>query len=144
REFDADYSSQAFADVIARKVLFDVFEQSRLLTVVVNRTSQRAAESAEVSSTVNGVDVVCEAENTFGVSVVVLERDFHGQRATVRQVARLLEINRLAAQPRFPAIQLLDESRDTAAIVKLALLDGIDTLVGQPDRQPFVQERQLA
>ncbi len=95
-------------------------------------------------SAIDGVDVIGEAEDIFRIAVVVLQRDFHGQRAAVRHLAITFEIDRLFVQHRLAAIQVLDEFRYAAAVMKLVLFGGFHPLIGERDREAFVQERQLA
>ncbi len=59
------------------EVFFHVLEQPGLLAEGVDGARQRGAEAAEVRAAIDGVDVVGEAEDVFGVAVVVLQRHFH-------------------------------------------------------------------
>ncbi len=93
---------------------------------------------------IDGVDVVGEAEDVLAVAVVVLEGDFHGERAAVGQLPLSFEVDRLVVQHSFAAVQVLDELGDAAAVMKLVRLDRVHALVGQGDPQALVQERQLA
>ena len=68
--------------------------------------------------------LLAKLNSVLGVAVVVLQRDFHGERVAVRQLALALEVDRLLVQHRFAAVQVLDEFGDAAAVVKLVLLDG--------------------
>ena len=63
--------------------------------------------------------------------------------AAIRQLALAFEVNRLLVQHRLAFIQVLDELRDSAAVVKLMLLHRLRALIGQRDGEAFVQERQL-
>ncbi len=103
RQLDADHGGQTFAHVVASEILFYVLEQARSLAEVVDGAGQRGAETAQVRTAIDGVDVVGEAENRFAVAVVVLQRDFHGERAAIRQLALALEVDRLLVQDGFAA-----------------------------------------
>ena len=122
RQFHADHGRQSFANVVAGQVLFDVFEQAACLAVGIDGARERAAEAAEMRSAVHGVDVVGEAENVLRVAVVILQRHFHGEHAAVRQLALAFEMDRLFVQHALAAIQVLDELRDAAAVMKLVRL----------------------
>ena len=74
-QLDADHGDQTLAHVVAAQVLFDVFEQAHLLADEVDGAGERGAEAGEMRAAVDGIDVVGEAEDGFGVAVVVLERD---------------------------------------------------------------------
>jgi hypothetical protein len=93
---------------------------------------------------IDGVDVVGEAENRFGVGVVVLQADLHGHA-----IAFGLHVDRLIVQHLFAAIEVLDEFRDAAVVFELRGL-GLagfrigGALVGKRDQQTFVQECQFA
>ena len=76
RQLDADHGDQAFAHVVAAQVLFHVLEKAELLADGVDGAGERRAEARQMRAAVDGVDVVGEAENGFGVAVVVLEGDF--------------------------------------------------------------------
>ena len=76
----------------------------------VDGAGQRAAEAAQVRAAIHGVDVVGEAEDVFRVAVVVLQRDFHGEHAAVRQLALAFEVDRLVVQDGLAAVQCLMNS----------------------------------
>ena len=67
-----------------------------------------------MGAAVDGIDIVREAEHRVAVGVVVLEADFHAQRAAVRQFAIALEVNWLVVKNALAFIQQLDELGDTA------------------------------
>ena len=86
RNLDRNNSSETFADVVTRKagsrIFFGaVFKQACRSPESVDGTGEGSAETAEVGSTIHGVDVVGEAEQRFGVTVVILEGDLHGDGA---------------------------------------------------------------
>src|SRR5262249_39205300 len=144
RQLHADHRGQAFADVVAGQILFDVLEQTCLLAKGINRACERAAKAAEMRATGDRVDVVGEAVNAFGLAVVILWRPFDRQDAAIRQLSLAFEVNRLFVQSRLAAIEMPDELRDTAGVVKFMAFDGIDALIAQPDDEALVQKRQLA
>ena len=93
---------------------------------------------------VDGVDVVRKTEHTFGVSVVVLDADFHGDA-----IALVFHVDRFFMQHLLAAVQMLDELRDAAGVLEFGDLGfarfGVGVpLVGQRDDEALVQERQLA
>src|SRR2546423_1646251 len=109
RQLHTDYGHQAFANVIARQVFFDVFEQTHLLPSVIDGASQSGAESGEMRAAVNRVDIVGEAENRLGVRVVVLQANLH-----VDAIAIVLHIDRLIVEHLLAPVEVLDEFRDAA------------------------------
>ncbi len=143
RQLHAHHRGETFAHVIAGEIFLHVLEQAGLLSVEVDGASQRAAEPAQVRSAIHGVDVVRETEYVFRIPVVVLQRQFHGQKSAI-QLAFALKINRLLMQHGFAAIQMPDKLGDTAAVVELAHLHRIHALVGERDGEALIQERQLA
>ena len=143
RQLDRDHRHQAFAHVIAGEVFLHVLEQRQLLTGVVDGARQRGAEAGQMRSAIDGVDVVGEAEDGVRVTVVVLERDLHGDA-----VALGFHVNRLLVQYVLAAVQMLDELGDAAAVLELGALGFAGfrigrALVGEGDEQSLVQEGEL-
>ena len=68
-------------------------------------------------SAVDGVDVVGEAEDGFGVGVVVLQADFHDD-----VVSFGFHVDRLVVQDLLAAIQVLDELSDAAVVLEVGVL----------------------
>src|SRR5579864_4916012 len=116
-QLHADDRDQAFTHIVAGEILFYVFEQSHLLPGIVDGAGQSRAESGKMRASVDGIDVVGEAENRFRVRVVVLQTNFH-----VNAVAVVLHINRLVVQHLLATIQVLDEFRDAAVVLELGML----------------------
>src|SRR5262249_50781215 len=71
-------------------------------------------------------------------------RDLHIEDSTVRQILLGFEMDGLLVQHTLTAVQMLNKLRDAAAVMEFMLLDRIDPLIGELDRQPLVQECQLA
>ena len=144
RQLHADHGDQAFAHVVAGQIFFDVFEQAHLLAGVVDGAGQRSAEAGEMRAAVDSVDVVGEAEDGFGVAVVVLQADFHDDAVFLG-----FHVDRLVVQDLFAAIEVLNELRDAAVVLEVGVLGfaGLRIgrpLVGQRNEQAFVQEGELA
>ena len=144
RQLHADHRNQAFAHVVAGQIFFDIFEQAHLLPGIVDRASQRSAESRKMRAAIDGVDVVGKAEHGLGISVVVLQSDLH-----VDAVAVVFHVDGLIVQHLFTAIEMLDELRDTAIVFEVRLLGlaGLRvgrSLVGQRNQQSFVEECEFA
>ena len=87
---------------------------------------------------IDRVDVVGEAENGFGVGVVVLEADFD-----VYLVLVGFHVDRFVVQDGLAAVQMLDEFGDAAVVLELGTLGfagfriGL-ALVGERDHQSLV------
>jgi hypothetical protein len=79
RELDADHRDQAFANVVAGEILLHVLEEAERLAGGVDGAGERRAEALQMRSAIDGVDVVGEAEDRFGVGVVVLQADLAGE-----------------------------------------------------------------
>src|SRR5271157_3749392 len=95
-------------------------------------------------SAIDGVDVVGKTEDRFGVSVVVLQRDFHGHA-----LALGFHVDRLVVQNALAAIQVLDELGDAAVVLELgalgfASLGIVGPFIGERDQQALVKEGHLA
>ena len=93
---------------------------------------------------VDGVDVVGEAEDGFGIAVVVLQRD-----VDLDGVAQSLHDDGLVMQDGLAAIEMLDEFGDAAGVAELgaARLAGLGVggaLVGERDFKALVEEGHLA
>ena len=143
RQLHADHGHQTFAHVVAGEIFFYVFEQAHLLAGVIDGAGQRGAEAGEMRAAVDGVDVVGETENRFGVGVVVLQADLHGHA-----VALGFHVDGLVVQHLFAAVQVLDEFGDAAVVLEvgglgIASLGVGGALVGERDQQAFVQEGEL-
>ena len=63
RQLHADDRDQAFAHVVASKIFFYILEQAHLLPGIVDGSGKRHAEAGEVRTSIDGVDVVGEAEH---------------------------------------------------------------------------------
>ena len=68
-----------------------------------------------MAAAVNRVDVVGEAENAFGVAVVILNADFHGHA-----IALGFHVDRLVMQHRLAAIQVFYKFSDAAVVFELS------------------------
>src|SRR6266536_1066255 len=90
-------------------------------------------------SAVNRVDVVGEAENAFGISVVVLQANLHGDA-----IALGFHVDRLVMQNLFAAVQVLNEFGNSAVVFELCSLGVSCALIGERDQQAFVEESQFA
>ena len=144
RQLDADHSHQAFADIISGEILFQVFEETHLLTGCVDGARERCAKAGKMCSAIDGIDVVREGEDGLRIAVVILHRDFHHDIVALR-----LHINRFVVEGLLAAVQMLDELRDAAAVFELRMLGFAGfrvrgALIGQRDFQALVQEGQLA
>src|SRR5208283_1929359 len=94
-------------------------------------------------SAIHSVNVVRETEDRIRVAVVVLQRHFERELATVGHIALGFKINRLLVQYRFALVQVLDKLRDAAAVMKLVRFCRLYTLVVQRDGQTLVEEGQF-
>ena len=90
-----------------------------------------------MAATLHGVDVVGECQDSFGETLVVLERNLHGV-----SVDLALDVQRPKVHPTFVAIQILDERADPALEVEGVL--EVDPLIAQHNRERLVEEGELA
>src|SRR5450755_1617365 len=95
-------------------------------------------------ASVDGVDVVGEAENGFGVRVVVLHADLD-----VYVVFVGFHVDRLFVERLFAAVQMLDELGDAAVVLDFGTLGfaglGVGlAFIGERDDQALVEEREFA
>ena len=65
-KFHADHCSEAFAHIFAGEVWIVVFHRTVLAAPVIQRAGECGAESGDVRSTVNGVDVVRKGKECLG------------------------------------------------------------------------------
>src|SRR6266496_5291576 len=96
-----------------------------------------------MGSAIHGIDIVREAENCFGVAVVVLQANLHGNA-----VALGFHVNRTVVQNLLAAIQVLNELSDAAVIFELRRLGFAGfriacTFIRKRDQQAFIEESQL-
>ncbi len=143
RQLHAHHRDQAFADVVAAQILFHVFKKAHLLADIVDGAREGCAGNRKMGA-IDGIDVVREAEDGFGVAVVVLEGNIY-----FNVVARSLHDDRLVVEHGFAAVQMLDELRDAANIAELGATGfsgfGIGgALVGERDFEALVEEGHLA
>ena len=77
-ELYGDDSRQPFAHIFTSEVWVVVFDRTILSAPVVKRARQRCAESGDVRSAINGVDVVCKREQCLRPRVaLILECNFN-------------------------------------------------------------------
>ncbi len=144
RQLHADHRDQAFANIVAGEIFFDVLEQAHLLARVVDGTSKCGAEAGEVRASVDGVDVIGEAKDGFGVGVVVLQADLDMHLVFVG-----FHIDGLVVEGLLAAVQVLDEFDDAAVVLELGALGlaglGIGgALVGERNGETAIQKGHLA
>src|SRR5581483_7267711 len=97
-----------------------------------------------MGSTIDGVDVIGKAEHGLGVAVVVMQADLYMYRVLVG-----FHVNRLIVQRLLAPIEVLDELRYAAVVLKLCRLRFAGfrvgrALVGERDEQALVEEGQFA
>src|SRR5579883_3460764 len=143
-KFDADDGDQAFADVIAGEVLFDVFKEAELLAGVIDGAGEGGAEAGQVGAAIDGVDVVGEAENVLGVAVVVLQADLHDDAVFFG-----FHVDGLVVQDLLAPIEVLDEFGDAAVVLEVGMLGlaglGVHVaLIGEGDEKALVEESEFA
>ena len=85
------------------------------------------------------VDVVGKRIDLFVVAVVVLNGDFDREI-----LAFLLEVDRLVVKRRLVLVQVLDELRDSALVIKLVRTLRLLTLVFDRDADSLVEKRLFA
>ena len=144
RQLDADHGHQALAHVVAAQILLHVLEEAHLLADGVDGAGKRGAETGKVRAAVDGVDVVGEAEDGFGVAVVVLQRD-----VDFDSVAQSLHDDGLIVEHGLAAIEMLDEFGDAAGVTEFGAASfagfGVGgALVGQRDLKALVEKSHLA
>ena len=96
-----------------------------------------------MGSTIHGVDVVGEAEQRFGVTVVILEGDLHGDGAAGTELLAL-NVNGVLVQDGLALVEVADELRDTTGIEEFCDFFGVFALVSQGDLQALVEEGEFA
>ena len=114
RQLHGNHRHETFAHIVAGQRTLEVLRQAGRLRVGVDRSGKRRAKSGEVRAAVDSVDVVGKRIDLFVVAVVVLNRHFNRQG-----IAFLLEIERLVVKRGLVLVQMFDELRDPALVVKL-------------------------
>src|SRR2546425_7957668 len=92
-----------------------------------------------MSAAIHCVDVVRKRVDFFVVAVVVLDGYLDGKR-----IPDFFEVDRFVMQDVLVLIQMLDELRDAATIIKFVRLLRLFTLVLDRDPNSFVQKSFLA
>ncbi len=138
-----DHGGKPLANVFAagNEVLEDLF----FLAVGVERAGQARAEAGEVRAALDGVDVVHEAVNVFGILGSVLERDLHGHLVEfalhARDVELAAEVDHLGVQRLAGAVEVADEFLDPLLV--LEGVAGVGAKVAEDDLHAGVQEGQF-
>ena len=138
-DLDADDRRHAFADIFAGQILFRIFQKLVLSCVIIERLRQRVVEAGQVHTAFGRVDVVDEAVFARAVRIIVLQRDFD-----VDVVLRAFKIQNLVVQSGLAAIQVGDELRDAALVIKglfPGLMIFVIALIFQRDAKALRQER---
>ena len=91
---------------------------------------------------VHRIDVIGEAEHLVGVTIVVLQRNLHGQSA-IGDFALALDINRLFVQNLLRAIEMLNKLGNAAFVQKLIRPNRILPLVSKNNPEALIQEGEL-
>src|SRR6185295_16397521 len=110
------------------------------LGVVVYRPRECRSKAGHVRSAIHRVDVVGERMDDLVVAVVILDRDFDGERLCCRRFA--IEVNWMSVQYALILVQMLYEFRDSALVKELVRLLG--SLIVDADAYTGVQEGLLA
>src|SRR6202522_977106 len=139
RKFHGDDGDEAFADVVTidGDFVLLLLEHAERIGVVVDGARERGAEAGKVRAAVHGVDGVGEGEHIFGVTVVVLQRDFH-----FHLVALAFDVDGRIVQDAFAFVEVLDEFGDAAGEAELRFFAA--ALVIERDFQAFVEEGEFA
>src|SRR5271156_4161464 len=139
RKFYGDDGDEAFADVVTidGDFVFLLFEHAERIGVVIYCAGERGAEAGKVRAAVNRVDRVGEGKNVFGVTVVVLQRDFD-----FYLIALAFDVDGRIVQDAFAFVKVLHKFGDAAGEAEFGFLAA--ALVIERDFQAFVQEGQLA
>ncbi len=133
----ADDADQAFANVVARQVIFEFFEEIVRNGVVVQRAGQRGLEADQVRAALVGVDVVGEGKDLFLIAVVVLQGDLK-----IDSFLDSLKVDNLVVERGLVLVEMLDERNDSAGVVKVVSL--LRALIFDRDEQALVQKREFA
>ena len=81
-KLDGDDGGETFTHILTGEVRIVVFDRPILAPPVVQRAGERGAESGDVCSAINGVDVVCKCEQCLRPGVaLVLERNLNARRS---------------------------------------------------------------
>ena len=137
-ELDRDDRRETFADVFAGQVLFFLFEQALLASVVVDGARERAAKARQVGPALGGVDVVGEGEDRVVVRRVPLHGDFD---LTVGGL--VFEVDHRAMDGVFVAVDVVDEVAHAAGVLEHGGL-ALGALVDELDAQVLGEEGRLA
>ena len=137
RQLDADDPHQAFAHVLTLKVFLHVLEQGLVLPELVDGARQCGAEAGEVCAAIHCIDIICKAKYRLGITVVVLDGEFHGDFVALR-----LAINGRRVEDILVLVEVLHKLGDPARVMEFRLL--VRAFVRELDGDAFIKERQFA
>ena len=138
-KFHGNHGNEALAHVVARdrNLVFLILQHSKRAGVVIDGARQRRAEARDVRAAIDGVDGVGKGEDVFGVTVVVLQRDFD-----VGGIALALEVDGRIVERLLAAIEVLYEFGDAAGEAEFGFF--VIALVIERDLQPLIEKREFA
>ena len=138
-QLDRDDRGQAFAHVFAGQADLLALQDSGLVAIIVDRAGERGAEGGEVGAAVALGDVVGEGEDVLVIGIIPFERDLDADI-----VALPGDRDRVGDQRSLGAVEIFDEGRDPALVVKLDLLGLVVAGIGEDDAHAGVEEGELA
>ena len=136
-QLDRDDRGDAFADVLAEKVLFLLLQQVLGSGVLVDDAGERGLEALDVHAAFDGGDAVGVAVDAFVVAGVPLDRDV--ERLTVG-VVFVLEVGDLGEQRFLRRVEVLDEVDDAALVLERLVELALGPLVAEDDLEALVEE----
>ena len=112
--FHADHSRESFPEVVSGKSDLVLFHKIVLIPVIVERAGQRSAKSNKMCSPFVRVDVVDVRKNIFGILLVVLQRYFNLNYASVLIFALPFCIDRFLHHGRARCVDVLHKFDNAA------------------------------
>ena len=134
-----DDRGQPFAHVLAGQRNLLALQHAGLLGIIVDRASERRAESRHVGAAVALRDVVGERQDVLVIAVVPFERDVDAD-----PVAHRRNGDGLGEQGALGAIEPFYESGDPALVIKLVLNPLVMPRISEDQAHTRIQESELA
>ena len=133
---------ETFSNVVSGKVRLVVFEQLRFPSVVVADPGEGGAKTGDVSTALDSVDVVHEAQHRLLERIVVLKGHLNGHFTSVTGIDNPGDIERRIVDRVLRLVEKRDKLSNTALVAEIVLL--IRPLLRNDDIKPLIQEGQFS
>ena len=133
-----DHCRQTLAEVIARNLDLDLFEKLVVFGILLEGLGQSAAETGQMSTSLNSVDIVDKRIDILVISAVVGQRHFHGNAGALG-----LKMDNIIDQRLFVLVDIFDKLTQTVLAVEYLFAGFFAAQVGKGQRYSGIEEREI-